>query len=105
MQKILLTLALLGVSNAQTLTLSEVSKLRNYGHSISAKMRYKRLLQKTAIIKKDEAYTLAEKVCQSDVSSAKLLVHANRLFYLLKTEKGTVKIDALDAEIIEKCNG
>ena len=103
MQKLLLILAVLGVSNAQELTPSQASKLKNYNHSLSGKMRYKRLLQRTAVIKKDEAYEMAEKECDSEAYFSKLSVRSNRLFYTIYTDKCTIKIDALDGEIMENC--
>jgi uncharacterized membrane protein YkoI len=103
MRKILLILAVLGVSNAQELTPSQVSKLRNYNHSLSGKMRYKRLLKRMAIIKKDKAYEMAEEACQSEPYSLTLSVRANRLVYTIKTDKGSMKIDALDAQVMKKC--
>ena len=97
----LLILAVLGVSNAQELTPSQASKLRNYNHSLSGKMRYKRLLQRTALVKKEKAHEMAEEECKSEVYYSKLSVHNNRLFYTIETDKCTIKIDALDGEIME----
>jgi uncharacterized membrane protein YkoI len=103
MRKILLILVVLGVSNAQELTPSQVSKLKNYNHSLSGKMRYKRLLKRMAVIKKDKAYEMAEKACQSKPYSLKLSVRSNRLFYTIQPDKGSMKIDALDGQIMQKC--
>jgi uncharacterized membrane protein YkoI len=103
MRKILLILAVLGVSNAQELTPSQVNKLKNYNHSLSGKMRYKRLLKRMAVIKKDKAYEMAEKACQSKPYSLKLSVRANRLFYTIQTDKGSMKIDTLDGQIMQNC--
>ena len=58
MSKILLVLALFVMGHAQELTPTQASKLKNYNHSLSGKMRYKKLLQKTAIINKDKAYSM-----------------------------------------------
>ena len=103
MQKILLVFALLVVSNAQELTPNQASKLRNYNHSLSGKMRYRNLLQRTAVIKKDKAYKMAKEECKSEAYSSKLAVRSNRLFYTFYTDTGTVKIDALDGKIMQKC--
>ena len=103
MQKLLLIVALLGGASAQELTPSQASKLRNYNHSLLGKIRYKRLLQSTAQISKDKAFEIAKEVCKSEVYFSKLQVRLNRLFYILKTNKGSVKIDALDGQIMEGC--
>lgn len=102
MYKILLVLAVLGVSNAQELTPSQASKLRNYNHSLSGKIRHKRLLQRVAVIKKEEAYKIAKEACSAEVYSSKLSVRSNRLFYTIYTDACIIKIDALDGEIMEK---
>ena len=103
MQKLLLIVALLGGVSAQKLTPSEASKLQNYNHSLSGKIRFKRLLQRTAKISKDKALAMAEEECKSEVYFSKLQVKSNRLFYTLKTDNGTLKIDALDGQIMEGC--
>ena len=103
MQKALLMVTLLGTTHAQELTPTQVSKLRNYSHSLSGKIRHKRLLRKTAVITKKQAHEMAKDGCDSEVYSSKLSVHSNRLFYTLYTDEGHVKIDALDGEIMQKC--
>jgi hypothetical protein len=104
MQKLLLIIAILGTIEGKELTIEQVSKLRSYNHSISGKMRHKRLLQRTAVVTQDRAYALAQKECCSEVSFGKLRVHSNRLFYWIKTDNGSIKIDALDAQIMERCS-
>jgi len=103
MQKIILMVAIVGLCNAQELTPSQASKLRNYNHSLSGKMRHKRLLERTALIKKDKAYELAEEECKSEPYSSKLFVRSNRLIYTIYTDNGSIQIDALDGEIMQKC--
>jgi len=103
MQKILWIVALLTLGNAQELTPAQASKLRNYDHSLSGKIRYKRLLQQTALISKQRAYEVAEQECKAKPYKAKLQVRFNRLFYTVYTDSGYIKIDALDGEIMQKC--
>jgi uncharacterized membrane protein YkoI len=103
MQKTLLVFALFLTSHAQELTPSQVNKLHNYNHSLSGKMRHKRLLKKTAIVTKINAKKIAKKECDSEVYSSKLSLCSNRLIYTLYTEKGFVKIDALDGKLMQKC--
>jgi hypothetical protein len=103
MQKILLIVAIVGVNYAQELTSTEANKLRNYNHSLSGKIRHKRLLERTAIVTKEEAYRVAKEACESQVNFSKLSVRSNRLFYTLYTDKGMIKIDALDNKIMEEC--
>ena len=103
MSKILLVLALFVMGHAQELTPTQASKLKNYNHSLSGKMRYKKLLQKTAIIDKDKAYSIASEECKSEVYFSKLSVRSMRLFYTLYSHGGRVKIDALDGKIIQRC--
>jgi hypothetical protein len=103
MQKIVLIIAMFGLVNAQELTPSEVSSLRNYSHSLSGKLRHQRLLQRTAVIKKDTVYTLVKEECKCEPYLIKLSVRSNRLFYTVYSEQGSMKIDALDGEIMQKC--
>jgi uncharacterized membrane protein YkoI len=103
MQKSLWIFVILGVGNTQELTPSQASKLRSYNHSLFAKMRYQKLLQRTALISKKQANRVAEEECKSEVYFSKLQVKSNRLFYTLKTDNGTLKIDALDGQIMEGC--
>lgn len=103
MQKSLLIFVILGVGNTQELTPSQASKLRSYNHSLLAKMRYQKLLQRTALISKKQANRVAEEACKSEVYFSKLKVGSNRLFYILKTNNGMVKIDALDGQIMQEC--
>ena len=103
MQKALLMVALLGTTYAQELTPTQASKLKNYSHSLSGKIRHKRLLRRTAVITKKHAHEMAKDECDSEAYASKLSVRSNRLFYTLYTDEGRVKIDALDGEIMQKC--
>ncbi len=104
MPKMFIVFAILGMSSyAQELTVTQVSKLKNYNHSLWGKIRHQRLLKQIAIVQKDEAYLLAKRVCQSEPYGAKLSVRAKRLFYTVRTDRGDIKIDALDGEIMKEC--
>ena len=102
MKYILLTLILWGTLQAQDLTPSEVASTYNYKHSASAKIKHKRLLQKMATVKKDKAQELALKNCGGEVELTKLIRHRKRLFYAIKTDDCSIKIDALDGSIISQ---
>ena len=102
MKHLLLTLVLLGTLQAQDLTPSQVASTYNYKHSASSKIKQKRLLQKMTTVKKEKAKETVKKKCGSDIKLTKLTRHGNRLFYAMRTDSCSIKIDALDGSIISK---
>ena len=103
MRFILIISLLLGVVEAEELTTAQVAKARNYNHSLSGKLRYKRLLQNMAKINKQEAREIVkEKIENQKILYLKLLRRGARLFYLINTKSSTVRVDALDGSIMDK---
>jgi len=102
MKHLLLILVLLGTLQAQELTPSQVVSTYSYKHSVSSKIKQKRLLQKMATVKKEKAQETAKAKCGSEVKLTKLIRHGNRLFYAMRTASCSIKIDALDGSIISK---
>lgn len=93
---------LVGAVQAQELTPSQVASTYNYNNSPSAKIKHKRLLKKMATVKEEEATNIAKESCESEVSLSKLTRHGKRLFYAMKTETCSIKIDALDGSIMTR---
>ena len=102
MKRLLSITLLLSALQAQELTLSEISKVRNYSHSLSGKLRYKQRLKKMANIKQDRAYSIANSFCKGEITHSKIKYRASRIFYVVSTKNCMVKIDALDGSIMEK---
>ena len=102
MKYLLLTLILWGTLNAQDLTPSQIMSTYNYNHSLSAKIKHKQLLQRMATVKKEEAKTIAKEECGDEVEFSKLKRHGNRLFYAMRTDTCSIKVDALDGSIMSK---
>ncbi len=102
MKYLLLTSLILFSLQAKELTPSQVVSTYNYNHKTSTKIKQKKVLQKLAVIKKDEATKLAYASCNSKIEFSKLLRHNKRLFYAIKTNNCSIKIDALDGSIISK---
>jgi uncharacterized membrane protein YkoI len=101
--KTLLLIALLFAGlQAQELSTEQVSKLHNYNHSISGKLRYKRALQKMATISLEKAQTITNSETNESIEQSKLKQHGTRLFYSIQTANHALKIDALDGSIISK---
>ncbi|NEW60593.1 hypothetical protein GSY74_04790 [Sulfurovum sp. bin170] len=102
MKHLLLTLVLLGTLQAQDLTPNQIVSTYNYNHSASAKIKQKRLLQRMATVKKEKAQEMAKEKCGAKVELTKLTRHGNRLFYAMRTDSCSIKIDALDGSIISQ---
>ena len=98
---LLITLLFAGLQ-AQELSTEQVSKLLNYNHSISGKLRYKRALQKMATISLEKAQTITNSETNESIEQSKLKRHSTRLFYSIQTANHALKIDALDGSIISK---
>lgn len=103
MRHILITVLLLGTLHSEELTIEQIAKARNFNHSLSGKLRHKRLLKKMAKVSEKEAVEMAKKSCATkEVEFTKLSIRGARLFYLIETQKCTLKIDALDGSLMEK---
>jgi hypothetical protein len=103
MKILLLVALLLSTFHAQELTPSQVSKIRNYRHSLSGKLRYQQRLKHIATIKSDKVEQLTKEACHGEsMEHSKLKYHNARLFYVVYTASCYVKIDALDGSIMEK---
>lgn len=93
----------LGLLNAQELTPSQSARLQNYNHSLSGKLRHKRLMQSMVEVSREEAQKTAKESCKAkEIKTLKLSMHNKRLFYRIKTENCSIKIDALDGTVMEK---
>ena len=97
----LLLVVALGVLNAQELTVSQLAKTRNYSHSLSGKIRYQHRLKKMVKLTKKEAKKIAKEHCKEEVYFSKLAVRHKRLFYKFSSKNCQIKIDALDASLVE----
>ena len=97
----LLLVVVLGVLNAQELTVSQLAKTRNYNHSFSGKLRYQQRLQKMTKITKEQAEKLAQEQCKEEMHFSKLSVRHKRLFYRFSSKNCYIKIDALDGSVVE----
>ena len=97
----LLLVVALGTLYAQELTVSQLSKTRNYNHSFSGKIRYQRRLKKMTKITKEEAKKIAKEHCKEELHFSKLAVRHKRLFYKFNSDECQVKIDALDGSVVE----
>ncbi len=102
MKNLLLITVLLGSIEAQELTIEQVSKLRNYNHSMSGKFRHKRALIRMANISKEKSQEITQNETNESVKYSKLRDHNRRLFYSIQTSSYRIKIDALDGSIISK---
>jgi hypothetical protein len=102
MKRLLSITLLLSTFQAQELTPSQMSKIRNYSHSFSGKLRYQQRLKHIATIKLDKAEQLAKEACRESIEYSKLRYHDSRLFYVIYMSNCYVKIDALDGSIMEK---
>jgi len=94
-----------GLIFAQPLSIEQMSKLRNYNHTFSGKLRHKRALQKIATVKEEEAKEIALNACNQEkksIESIKLAHHSDRIFYRISMDGCKLKIDALDGSIISK---
>ena len=102
MQKLLLIPFLWGAVYAQDLTPTQMMKLTKPKSGLLAKIKYQRLLKRTAKIEKDQAKAIAQKACGAEVSLVKLKKHSRRLFYRINIAKCSLKVDALDGSIMSK---
>ena len=102
MQKLLLIPFLWGAVYAQDLTSTQMMKLTKPKSGLLAKIKYQRLLKRTAKIEQNQAKAIAQKACGGEVSFVKLKKHGRRLFYRIKIAKCSLKIDALDGSIMSK---
>ncbi len=97
----LLLVVAIGILYTQKLTVSQLSKTRNYNHSISGKIRYQRRLKKMVKITKEEAKKIAKEHCKEELHFSKLAVRHKRLFYKFSSKNCYIKIDALDGSVVD----
>jgi len=103
MQKLLLTLLLLGATlHAEDLSSEQIAKLLNYKHSLLGKLQHKRALKKMANISEEQAKEITKNETNESVEESKLKRHSTRLFYTIQTANHALRIDALDGSIISK---
>ncbi|HHH19665.1 MAG TPA: hypothetical protein ENK86_04065 [Campylobacterales bacterium] len=103
MKKIAFILILAFLSlQAQELTTEQLMQTYSYNHKSSLKLKHQRTLQKLAQVSQEAAYTLAQKECQGEVDTSKLMRHNKRLFYSIAMGNCSIKIDALDGSIMSK---
>jgi len=94
-----------GLIFGQSLSPEQMAKLRNYNHKMSVKIAHKRMLQRMAIVKKDEAKKIALESLdreKKNIQYIKLMHRFDRIFYQVRVNNISLKIDALDGSIIEK---
>ena len=102
MKYLLLALMVGAMAEAQELTPRQIASTYTYSQKLSLKVQHRRLLQKMAIFKQEEAYRIADKHCSSMVKKSHLMRHGKRLFYTMETSNCLIKIDALDGSIMSK---
>ncbi len=102
MRYLLFALVPIMILHAKELNPNEVFSTYQYHHSTLSQLQQKRVLAKMATLKPEKAQHIATQSCKSNIRQSKLIRHGKRLFYAIKTENCSIKIDALDGSIISK---
>jgi len=101
MKYLLLTLFFCTFIYAETMSLTDHLTLNTYNKRPSLKHTSDKRAHKLNKIDEKQAIAIAEKKCKEDIVKLKLKHHNLYLYYIAKTPKCTLFINALDGSIID----